>query len=83
MARLVSLHIWMNHWQFTPDRKDDRFRAIVTGWPLGGLARLHALLSQTHRLMEPEALDTVLDIIFAGVYEVNVGGGHLSSIPTF
>jgi hypothetical protein len=51
--------------RLTPDRNDDRFRAIVMGCRLPNQLNFHTSWRSTYRLTEPDALDTVLDIILS------------------
>jgi hypothetical protein len=51
--------------RLTPDRNDDRFRAMEMGCRLPNQLNFHTSWNSTYRLTEPDALDTVLDIILS------------------
>jgi hypothetical protein len=63
----VSTSLGETRDRLTPDRKDDRFRAMGMGCRLDSQLVFHSSRVVTYRLIEPDALDTVLDIILSVV----------------
>lgn len=63
----ISISLGGTRDRLTPDRKDDRFLAMVIGCRLHVQLRTFFLRAETYRLTEPDALDTVLDIIVSVV----------------
>jgi hypothetical protein len=63
----ISISLDETRDRLTPDRKDDRFLAMDMGCRLYNQLKFYHQRTSTCRIIEPDALDTVLDIILSVV----------------